>query len=113
MTNTSYLIIAITFLVAALVSFFMTPAVKKFAYIIGAVDVPRDSRRMHKKPVPRLGSLAIFAGFLVAVLIFGKIDSTMVGILVGALILVTLGIIDDVFALKASIKLVVQVVAAL
>ncbi len=113
MTNTSYLVIGLTFLVAALVSFFMTPPVKKFAYIIGAVDVPKDNRRMHKKPIPRLGGLAIFAGFLAALLMFGEIDRTMVGILIGALILITLGILDDIFALKASVKLIVQIVAAL
>jgi len=112
-TNTSYLIAAITFLVAGLVAFFTTPLVKKFAYVIGAVDVPKDNRRMHKTPIPRLGGLAIFFGFLAAVLIFGEIDHTMVGILIGALILVTLGILDDVFALKASLKLVVQIIAAL
>jgi len=112
-TNTTYLIAALTFLVAGVVAFCTTPLVKKFAYIIGAVDVPKDNRRMHKTPIPRLGGLAIFLGFLSAVLIFAEIDRTMVGILIGALILVTLGILDDVFALKASLKLVIQIVAAL
>ena len=40
---------------AMVVSFIMCPLVKSFAYKIGAIDVPKDSRRMHKKPVPRLG----------------------------------------------------------
>ena len=47
---------------AMVVSFIMCPLVKSFAYKIGAIDVPKDSRRMHKKPVPRLGGLAIFLG---------------------------------------------------
>lgn len=113
MTYTTYLIIALTFLVAGVVAFFTTPLVKKFAYVIGAVDVPKDNRRMHKKPIPLIGGLAIFFGFLAAVLIFAEIDRTMVSILIGALILITLGILDDVFALKASIKIVVQIFTAL
>ena len=50
-------------LCAFAVSFLMCPLVKSFAYKIGAIDVPKDNRRMHKKPVPRLGGLAIFLGF--------------------------------------------------
>ena len=49
-------------LCAFAVSFLMCPLVKSFAYKIGAIDVPKDNRRMHKKPVPRLGGLAIFLG---------------------------------------------------
>ena len=113
MTSTTYIIVAITFLIAGAVSYFATPLVKKFAYVIGAVDVPKDNRRMHKTPIPRLGGLAIFIGFLAAVLIFGEIDRSMAGVLIGALIIVTLGILDDVFALKATHKLIVQIIAAL
>lgn len=42
-------------LVALVVSFLMTPIVKTFAYKVGAIDVPKDARRMHKTPIPRLG----------------------------------------------------------
>ena len=48
-------------LCAALVSFTMTPPVRVLAYKIGAIDVPLDKRRMHKKPIPRIGGLAIFS----------------------------------------------------
>ncbi|MBQ8249551.1 MAG: undecaprenyl/decaprenyl-phosphate alpha-N-acetylglucosaminyl 1-phosphate transferase, partial [Clostridia bacterium] len=51
---------------AALVAFTSTPAVSVLAYKIGAIDVPKDSRRMHKKPTPRIGGLAIYLGFVVA-----------------------------------------------
>ena len=57
-------------LCAFVVSFLMCPLVKSFAYKIGAIDVPKDNRRMHKKPVPRLGGLAIFLGFIVSMLLF-------------------------------------------
>ena len=57
--------ILITFILAFIVTFSTTPFVKKFAFKIGAVDVPKDNRRMHKKPTARLGGLAIFFGFIV------------------------------------------------
>ena len=80
---------------AMVVSFIMCPLVKSFAYKIGAIDVPKDSRRMHKKPVPRLGGLAIFLGFMVSILLFVHIDHQMKGILLGAVIIVVLGVVDD------------------
>ena len=52
--------ILLAVLVAAVVSFAATPLVKKLAVSVGAVDVPKDNRRMHKVPIPRLGGLAIF-----------------------------------------------------
>ena len=58
----AYVILAL--LVALVVSFLMTPVVKTFAYKVGAIDVPKDNRRMHKEPIPRLGGLAIFIAFL-------------------------------------------------
>ena len=48
------------FIVAGVLSYLFTPPVKKFAHKVGAIDVPKDNRRMHKEPIPRLGGLAIF-----------------------------------------------------
>lgn len=112
MDTTSYLTIGIAFLVAGIVAFATTPLVKKFAYVIGAVDVPKDNRRMHKTPIPRLGGLAIFFGFLIAILLFGSMDRVMASILIGALIIVTLGIFDDILRLQSWIKFIVQCAAA-
>ncbi len=67
---------------------------------------------MHKKPIPRLGGLAIFGGFLCAILLFGQLDQTMLCVLLGATIIVALGIFDDVLALGAKLKFVVQIIAA-
>ena len=55
--------VLLALLAALVVSFLMTPVVKTFAYKVGAIDVPKDNRRMHKVPIPRLGGLAIFIGF--------------------------------------------------
>jgi len=100
-------------LCALVVSYLMSPLVKSFAYKIGAIDVPKDSRRMHKKPVPRLGGLAIFLGFMVSLLIFVPIDHQLRGILLGATIIVVLGVVDDISPLRAGFKFLVQIAAAL
>ena len=107
----AYVMLAL--LVALVVSFLMTPVVKTFAYKVGAIDVPKDARRMHKTPIPRLGGLAIFIGFIVSILLFVKITPEMKSILLGAVIIVVLGVVDDIMALPALLKFVVQIVAAL
>ena len=100
---------------ALVVSFLMTPIVKTFAYKVGAIDVPKDARRMHKVPIPRLGGLAIFIGFMVSILLFLDIrgNTQMQSILLGAVIIVVLGVVDDIMALPALLKFVVQIIAAL
>ena len=99
-------------LVAAAVSFAATPLVKTLACKVGAIDVPKDNRRMHKVPIPRMGGLAIFLAFLLSVLVFAEIDRQMQGILLGAIMIVILGVLDDIMALKALPKLFVQIAAA-
>ena len=107
----AYVVLAL--LVALVVSFLMTPVVKTFAYKVGAIDVPKDARRMHKVPIPRLGGLAIFIGFMVSILLFAEITPELQSILLGAVIIVVLGVVDDIMALPAMLKFVVQIVAAL
>lgn len=104
---------ALALLVALFISFLMTPAVKTFAYKVGAIDVPKDNRRMHKQPIPRLGGLAIFIGFMVSILLFVNITREMKSILLGVVIIVILGVVDDIMALPAMLKFVVQIIAAL
>ena len=99
--------------VSLVVSFLTSPVVKNFAYKVGAIDVPKDARSMHKVPIPRLGGLAIFFGFIVGILLFGKIDRQMQGILLGAVVIVVLGVVDDITPLPAKLKFVVQIIAAL
>ena len=106
---------ALALLAALVISFLMPPVVKTFAYKVGAVDVPKDARRMHKVPIPRLGGLAIFIGFMVSVLILGNVrgNGQMQSILLGSVIIVVLGVVDDIMALPAMLKFVVQIAAAL
>lgn len=98
--------------VAAVVSFLMTPPVKRFAEKVGAIDVPKDERRVHNHPIPRMGGLAIFIGFVLSLLIFVDVSTPVLGILLGALIIVVMGAIDDIVNLNAWIKLAGQIVAA-
>lgn len=114
----------ISFIMAFIVAFAATPIAKKIAFGIGAVDIPKDNRRMHKKPMARLGGLAIVSGFLVSLLfnillsmlsfsdVF-RLDKQLLGLLIGAVLIVGIGIIDDIKQLGARIKLVIQLLAAL
>lgn len=95
------------------VSLGATPLVKVLAYKIGAVDVPKDARRVHDHPIPRLGGLAIFYGFLVSIVCFTVVEGALRGILLGALVIVALGIVDDVKELSAKIKFLTQICVAL
>ena len=99
--------------VAMLVSFVATPLVKRLAYKIGAVDVPKDNRRMHDHPIPRLGGLAIFIGCVVSILAFAEIDMNLRGILLGSCLVVAVGVVDDSHPLGAGVKFILQIVAAL
>ncbi len=85
---------------------------KKLAKKIGAIDIPKDKRRMHTDSVPLIGGLAIFLGFLVSTVIFTEIDIKIIAILSGALIMVVLGVFDDKYALGAKFKLMIQIIAA-
>jgi UDP-GlcNAc:undecaprenyl-phosphate GlcNAc-1-phosphate transferase len=100
-------------LTAALVALISTPVVRSLAFRVGAVDVPKDARRMHTHPIPRMGGLAIFFGFILSVLIFLPLTQELRGMLLGSVVIVILGILDDIFALPALPKFFVQIGAAL
>lgn len=110
-TNGVFIVLALA--VAFLISFSTTPAVIALANRIKAIDVPKDERRVHKKPIPLIGGLAIFYGFVISVLCFAVIDRPTMGILCGSVIMVTVGVIDDMHDLNAKIKLIFQILAAL
>ncbi len=99
---------------AFVLSFFLTPLAKKFAIKVGAIDVPKDSRRVHTKPIPRMGGLAIYAAFTICMFLFSDIEfNKLVGIFLGSTILVITGMVDDIKPLRASVKLLIQIAAAL
>lgn len=99
-------------IVAFVISFAITPVVKLFATKVGAVDVPGEARRIHDHPIPRMGGLAIFFGFLLSVLLFVDVTREVRGILFGAIIIVATGAIDDIVSLRAWTKFFIQILAA-
>ena len=98
--------------VAFLLCFLMTPHVKRFAENVGAIDEPNE-RRINDRPIPRMGGLAIFVGFVVSVLLFVDMTAPVMGLLLGAVIIAVMGALDDILSLNPWIKLGGQILAAL
>ncbi|MCD7735084.1 MAG: undecaprenyl/decaprenyl-phosphate alpha-N-acetylglucosaminyl 1-phosphate transferase [Clostridiales bacterium] len=114
----SLAIVVAALVVALAVTLAAVPLVRRLAIRMGAIDMPgvtgTDSERhLHKEPTPRMGGLAIFAGFLVAVLLLVQLNTRLTAMLLGAVIIVVLGMVDDVRGLPALLKFGVQIVAAL
>ena len=119
--------IAIAFLIAFLTAFMATPYTIKLAKKVGAVDTPNDERRINKITMPRLGGLAVLAGFFVSVIyllitmtIENKINlyqdsylTKLLGFVIGSLILGIVCFIDDAKGVSPLIKLTAQLLAAL
>jgi UDP-GlcNAc:undecaprenyl-phosphate GlcNAc-1-phosphate transferase len=97
--------------IAFIVVVLLTPAVGGMARLLGAVDRP-DARRINRRPIPRLGGLAIFLGIVVPALAFLDLSSETRGVLLGAAIATVVGAVDDFRGLSPSTKLFGQVVAA-
>ena len=99
--------------IAAVMCFFASPFARRLAILIGAIDVPKDDRRVHKKPVPRMGGLAIFIAFATATMCFYPyLDKSYFGFLAGGAVLVTGGILDDKYDLRPLQKFSFQLAAA-
>ena len=120
--------IAIAFLLAFIVTFMATPYTIKIAHKVGAVDVPKDQRRMHKKAMPKFGGPAVILGFLVSMIyliiimsIEGSLDlftqqeygKKLLGVLLGIVAISITGVLDDIKTLKPWQQLIGQVIAAI
>ena len=101
----------VPFFIALIVSYAVTPGVKKLAIKIGAIDKP-DERKVHTHVIPRLGGLAIYIGFMAAVLSSMPCFPEFFGFLLGAAAIVLLGIWDDIRNIPARVKLAGQIIAA-
>ncbi len=99
---------------SALISYLATPLVRKLAIKLKAIDVPKDDRRVHKMPIPRMGGLAIFLGIIISYWVFSSADiSKKVVILVCTMCMVVTGIGDDIKPISARLKLLFQIIAAM
>lgn len=119
--------IAIAFTIAFMTSFMATPYTIRLAKKLGAVDTPKDQRRINKITMPRLGGLAVILGFIISVVyllvamtiernINLKIDNMyikLIGFFVGAAIIGITCFYDDVKGAKALVKLFAQIIAAI
>ena len=103
----SLLIVGVCLIIVALI----IPFIKKIAIHINALDIP-DARKVHTKPIPRLGGLGIFIGFLIGYMIFGQSTVQMNSILIGSFIIVLTGMIDDIKPISAKAKLLGQIFAS-
>ena len=120
--------IAIAFLLAFIVSFSLVPYTIKIAKKIGAVDVPKDERRMHKKPIPKFGGPAIIIGFVISIIYLiitataeGNLDIfgnegyfiKLIGFFLGMLVLSIFCFFDDIKGIHPLVKLTGQLIAAI
>jgi len=109
---------AITMLIALIVAFVSTPAIKRLAIRLGVISIPKDERRMHKTPIALMGGAAIAIGFIAALIYniaVGDImsDRTVAGMLAGIAILLACGYLDDRFVLSWQKKALFQLAAAI
>lgn len=120
MTDDWLLIVALSLMGPWLATDILIPWVVRLAYRIGKVDSP-DARKVHTVPIPRLGGVAIFAGFIVGLVLLeymvpGQLfysEGPMRGVLVGGALMFLVGIIDDLKPLNAKLKFGLQILAAL
>ncbi len=104
-------IVFATFICSAIIMPFM----KKIAFHIGAIDIPRadeGNRHIHKRTIPKLGGVGIFLAFLIGYMFFGIQSVQMNAVLIGSFIIVLTGLIDDIKSIRAGQKLIGQVLAA-
>lgn len=98
-------------IVTFIISMITVPTVKKIAIHVNALDIPNE-RKVHSKPMPRLGGIAIFFAFLVGYMFFGEMTKEMNSILIGSFIILLTGIIDDIKPLSPKNKIIGQLISA-
>jgi len=101
------------FLISLGVTVALTPWMAQTARSVGMVDKPDGSLKVHKEPVPYLGGLAVFVGFLVGFSPFYDLDQQVLAIMLGGTLIVLLGFLDDLGNLRATTKLLGQALAVL
>ena len=108
----SYIDYIVAFILSFAVAVLITPLVKKIAIKIGATDQP-NTRKIHKEIMPRMGGLAIFIGVIAGFLYLKPQSPYMTEVIIGAFIIILIGILDDRFTLPARYKFLGQLIAAI
>ncbi len=126
MSSNEWLNMLMTFVIACVSTAILTPFSIRLAFKVGARDVPKDERKIHTKPMPRIGGTAFIVGFFIATLIMFiccNIDRSvnfsefnLWGFFIGAIVISIVGLLDDVRSdekgLKPTTKLLGQLIAA-
>ncbi|TFE03978.1 glycosyltransferase family 4 protein [Jeotgalibacillus salarius] len=99
-------------LIVFISSIILTPFVKKLAFKIGATDKP-NYRKVHQRIMPRLGGLAIFLSFVIGFVLIQPQNDAALPLLFGSVIIIIVGVLDDIRELSAKVKLLGQIAAAL
>jgi UDP-GlcNAc:undecaprenyl-phosphate GlcNAc-1-phosphate transferase len=98
------------FLVAMFTAIMLIPPLTYLYVKLDIVDLP-SARKVHKKPIPRVGGVAIVIATVVPILGWMQLDASVIGVLVGIAVLFVLGIIDDAKNLSYKIKFLVQIIS--
>lgn len=101
-------------IIAIIISAVLTPQMKKVAVKFGMIDVPKDKRRIHNRPIPLLGGLSIYISFVITLILNkGIVTNAQKGILLGATVIVIGGLIDDKYDIKPWCKLMFQIASSI
>jgi UDP-GlcNAc:undecaprenyl-phosphate GlcNAc-1-phosphate transferase len=117
--------IIISFLTAFALAFALTPIAIRLAPRIGAIDMPKDERRMHARPMPRFGGMGIFIGVMAAFAVAALFllpslsdqfrddrISKLAGLIIGGALIYAVGVVDDIWGMSAKVKFLLQIVCA-
>lgn len=102
--------IILPFLIAWAAGAFLVPKIKKTAIKLGLVDRPGD-RKIHSKPIPRVGGVAIFVASFLGAMPFMLENSQTIGIMLASTFIFIIGLLDDIIDLQPKIKLAGQLLA--
>ena len=108
-----YKTLILSFIIAFAASFLLTPVSMRLAPKVGAIDIPKDGRRMHNKVMPRFGGLAIFFGVLISMVLMLNMSRKIMVIMAGGTAMFLLGTVDDIKTLRAGTKFAVQTLIAI
>ena len=99
-------------IISVAVAFATAPLSIRLAHKLGVIDIPKDARRVHKKPIPRFGGMSIFLGSMAAMLIPAGMNNKIMVAMIGGLFMYGLGVADDILDIKPIVKFLGQFVIA-
>jgi len=103
--------ILISFTLSLIISLIVTPWIRRKAFIIGGIDIPTD-RKVHNKPIPRIGGVSFFLGVLIVNILFNR-SLIVERILMGGTLVFLVGLLDDFVELKPAPKFSLTFIAIL